>query len=256
MNTVAGAQEAQEREPAAVSSKIFGIVALIGLIFPPLLLLGTPLFAIIFGHIAKGRIKRSQGTLGGEKEAKFGLIAGYTSFFLAPFVIVGLAFGAMALGFSALLGLGGDSLANTHDEVNDMGFVGTACIEYAHTNEGKFPSPDGAEGLMLIIGHDPSIADRVQPIDGSPLSDQNAAMIYFGADISTIDHPKTPLLFSRPSGGSVTVYFLDTTSTSIVTGPISCVDVIDSLHTIHEYPDELYQKLISKAEALDGKLSP
>lgn len=70
----------------ATSSLILGILGL-----PLVLCLVGPLFAIpavICGHLALGRIKRSGGTLGGHGLAVGGLVTGYVGLALIPLLAV------------------------------------------------------------------------------------------------------------------------------------------------------------------------
>lgn len=61
----------------AIISLIFGVLAWLGIFG-----LGG-IIAVIFGHLAKNEIRRSQGRLGGSGLATAGLVLGYTNIALA-----------------------------------------------------------------------------------------------------------------------------------------------------------------------------
>lgn len=82
----------QKTEGFAIASLVLGIMSVLGSCF-------TGLPAIIFGHIARGRIERSGGTLGGSGMALGGLIMGYLFSFLGLLAIAASVFiPAMAAG--------------------------------------------------------------------------------------------------------------------------------------------------------------
>lgn len=92
--------KAQQSAGLAVVSLVFGIIGFISSWF----LLGIPsLIAVITGHMARSKIARSQGELGGEGLALAGLILGYIviAMYLLIFMIVGAGVAAALLGDSS-----------------------------------------------------------------------------------------------------------------------------------------------------------
>lgn len=78
----------------AITSLIFGILGLMSSWF----MFGIPSFlAIIFGHIARGQIKKSKGRLSGSEIAVIGLVMGYIVFVLTLLTVLGF------LGFVAAM---------------------------------------------------------------------------------------------------------------------------------------------------------
>ncbi len=73
----------QETSGKAIASLISGIAGLVTLI-----LFVPGLLAIIFGHIARGEIRRSQGRLKGDGMALSGLIMGYITVAGLPFILI------------------------------------------------------------------------------------------------------------------------------------------------------------------------
>jgi len=67
----------------AANSLVLGIVAVVVCFAAPLF----GLAAVIFGHLALSRIKKSGGALTGRKQAMAGLVLGYFSFALAAWAI-------------------------------------------------------------------------------------------------------------------------------------------------------------------------
>ena len=77
---------APQTSALAITSLIFGLVGL----FSSWFFLGIPsLIAIVFGHIAKFKVKHSKGALNGGELATVGLILGYIVLVLALLTIVG-----------------------------------------------------------------------------------------------------------------------------------------------------------------------
>jgi hypothetical protein len=77
-------QPAQQNSTTAVISLIAGILGLT--IFPGI----GSIIAVITGHMAKGEIARSGGTLGGSGAATWGLILGYIGVALIVLSLCGL----------------------------------------------------------------------------------------------------------------------------------------------------------------------
>src|SRR5215472_892812 len=72
----------QETDGKAVGSLILGILA----IFPFGFLAGIP--AVVLGHLSKSTIAKSMGRLKGQGMAAAGLVMGYISLAIAPFLII------------------------------------------------------------------------------------------------------------------------------------------------------------------------
>lgn len=108
----------------AVWSLVLAIAGLV-LIGP---LGGIP--AVICGHIAVRRIKRSSGTLRGRGLAIAGLVVGYTAFVVNPIVLLSPPFFCVCGGPSAERILGANNLKQ----------IGVAARMYAADNGGVFPS--------------------------------------------------------------------------------------------------------------------
>lgn len=77
-------KSSQETSAAAIVSLVFGIIAVM---FDWWLLMAPSLVAIISGHIARSRIKSSNGTLRGDGLAIGGLILGYFSLIIYLIIV-------------------------------------------------------------------------------------------------------------------------------------------------------------------------
>jgi uncharacterized protein DUF4190 len=80
----------QQNSTTAIISLVAGILGLT--VFP---LIGS-IIAVVLGHMAKGEIARSGGTLGGSGAATFGLVLGYIGLGLG---LLGLCIGGTLLAF-------------------------------------------------------------------------------------------------------------------------------------------------------------
>jgi len=86
--------------------------------------------AVITGHMALGRIKRSAGTLAGRGMAIAGLILGYTSI-VAMIVLLVLFF---TLGVPAI-----KEASSKADCMANLKMIGSACNAYAAEHDGRYP---------------------------------------------------------------------------------------------------------------------
>lgn len=124
----AAASTDQKTSGLAITSLVLGILAL-----PTAGLTAIP--AVICGHIARGKIKRSAGTQSGGGLALAGLICGYFGF-----VIVGIA---MLAGLSAPLIIRQRKKADQTEAVSNARGIGLALYEFK-TEYGAFPDDETA----------------------------------------------------------------------------------------------------------------
>lgn len=109
----------------AVTSLVFGILSMVGC---PII---ASLPAIILGHIAHSRNRRSPNEYGGGGLATAGFVLGYVSFFMIP-VLAGLLLPALAKA---------KAKAQRISCVSNMKHIGLAARMWAKDHNGKFP-PD------------------------------------------------------------------------------------------------------------------
>jgi hypothetical protein len=83
----------------AVASLVCGIL---GWSFLPMV---GAILAVVLGHVAKADIRASDGALGGDGIATFGLLLGYANLGLAALAVIALAL-LTALGIAIPIGLG------------------------------------------------------------------------------------------------------------------------------------------------------
>jgi hypothetical protein len=89
----------QPTSTAAIVSLSFGIASWVLL---PVL---ASIVAVIAGHMARGEIRRSNGTISGDGLALVGMILGYVNLAAALLFILALVFGVFAIaGLAALSG--------------------------------------------------------------------------------------------------------------------------------------------------------
>jgi hypothetical protein len=104
------------------------------------LLTGIP--AIIFGHIARGEIRRSRGQVSGDGIALAGLVLGYTSvaFVAAGIAILMIFAGATGVGTKAFLEQAiQESAARPEQAINASREVSRALRTYSTDHGGSFP---------------------------------------------------------------------------------------------------------------------
>lgn len=117
-------QVKQKTSGLAITSLIFGII-------PLSILTGIP--AIIMGHIAMSKIKKSQGTIGGRGMALAGTILGYLSIVLIP-ILAGLITPVI---------LKAKKSADRAMLINGMKQVGITLQENKNPDTGAYPESPG-----------------------------------------------------------------------------------------------------------------
>jgi type II secretory pathway pseudopilin PulG len=108
----------------AITSLVLGILSF----FCFSILASIP--AVICGHIARGRIRNSQGREKGEGIALGGLICGYINIAMVP-----IMFALMLPAISAAKDKGQEVVA-----MNDARQIAMACMMYANDHDGKYPA--------------------------------------------------------------------------------------------------------------------
>ena len=121
-----GAQVVQKTDDMAIVSLILGILSMV--MFS--IFAGIP--AVILGHKSRGRIKRSMGALTGDGIAA-GLIMGYLSFLVIPFILIIAAIAIPNL-------LRARIAANEASAIGSVRTITVAQVSYA-TNHQKKDSP-------------------------------------------------------------------------------------------------------------------
>lgn len=103
----------------AVASLILGIVnALFLFVFFPIGIL-----AVVFGHLGRNEVKRSNGAIGGGGMAMAGLVLGYMSVACVPFILIIAAIAIPNL-------LSARKSANESSAVGSLRTINTACVSY------------------------------------------------------------------------------------------------------------------------------
>jgi prepilin-type processing-associated H-X9-DG protein len=147
----------------------------------------TSIAAIICGHLALGRIKRSQGRLSGSGMAIAGLVMGYIFTFL-----VGLQIAILlpALGRAR-------EMARRSVCASNLRQIGLACYTYAEKNQGLLPDKPSRLYPKYLpssqVFRCPSDKSESTPDLSSPQAiDKNTSYLFFPGLKST-DRPDTPL---------------------------------------------------------------
>ncbi|MEO1825982.1 MAG: DUF4190 domain-containing protein [Roseibacillus sp.] len=110
-------------------------------------IVGVSLVAVILGHIALGKIRRSNGAVDGKGLALAGTIVGYVGLFLfiifviVPFLLVG----GLAAGGAAVLTSWAENVDQTNNELQSINDALTKYSERA----GHFPSED--QGIKALV---------------------------------------------------------------------------------------------------------
>ena len=110
-------------------------------------IVGVSLVAVILGHIALGKIRRSNGAVDGKGLALAGTIVGYVGLFLfiifviVPFLLVG----GLAAGGAAVLTSWAEKVDQTNNELQSINDALTKYSERA----GHFPSED--QGIKALV---------------------------------------------------------------------------------------------------------
>jgi len=152
--------------------------------------------AVITGHMALGRIKRSAGALGGRGLAIAGLILGYTSIVVMTVLIV--------LFFTLVMPLIKEESSKTACLAN-LKTIGTACTVYAAEHNGRYP-----ERLSeLYPDHVPELDIFVCPATGAKIGspqeiDSKTSYEYRGAslDLRTLKEPSYQVILACDKAGN------------------------------------------------------
>ncbi|MDR1192139.1 MAG: DUF4190 domain-containing protein [Verrucomicrobiales bacterium] len=159
----------------AIASLVLGIFS------PCFCFFFTGIPAVICGHIALGKIKRSAGTLTGSGLAVAGLVLGYVSFF--SFFIVTILAGLALPGIHGAL-----NHAKLAVSVRNVHKIVQACRAYADTNDGQFPDSLGVLIEQQLIE---------EKILNSPLSKQKNETDYVLVTGYTIADGDKVLVYDR-----------------------------------------------------------
>jgi prepilin-type processing-associated H-X9-DG protein len=146
----------------------------------------TSIAAIICGHLALGRIKRSQGRLSGSGMAIAGLVMGY---------IFTVCFGLQIAFLLPALG-GAKEMAGRSVCASNLRQIGLACQRYAQDNHNLFPDKLSRlypKYLSSQVFRCPDDKPGATPDLSSPQAiDKNTSYLFFPGLKST-DRPDTPL---------------------------------------------------------------
>ena len=164
----------------SVASLVLGIV---GLTMMPII---ASIPAVIFGHMARAEIKKSEGNLGGDGMAVAGLITGYISLILWSLLIVVMVVMLIA-GVAMFPKLMNELSKPTIDSpaVASARIVSVACSSYASQHDGLYPKK--LEDLVpdYLADHD---------IESSELAGEKAYEYLGGRDT---DPPYNVLFYSK-----------------------------------------------------------
>lgn len=127
-----------ETDPKAAVSMVLGVLSILLSVFA-----GIP--AVIFGHLSRASIRRSMGKLKGEGMALAGLIMGYVSLFLLPFV-AGIVFVAVPNVFRTKIVANESSVLSTLRTIH----VAAASYQVEHNEYPASLQELGAESLVPL----------------------------------------------------------------------------------------------------------
>lgn len=140
----------------AVASLILGIVnALFLFVFFPIGIL-----AVVFGHLGRTEVKRSNGAIGGGGMAMAGLVLGYMSIACVPFILIIAAIAIPNL-------LSARKSANESSAVGSLRTINTACVSYQATYPAK-----GYPASLRALGSSPT---GTESADGAGYIDDTLA---------------------------------------------------------------------------------
>ena len=160
---------AVQTSPLALWSLVLGLLS-----FPLLGLTAIP--AVICGHLARGRIKRSAGALGGGGLAIAGLITGY----LMTAVIMLATFA----GVTAPLVIKQRKKGNQIEAVNNLKCIGLVLLQF-EADYGKYPDDSTAAVVAEIT--------ETEPVTGNSSNAYFRQLIRAGIiDTEIIFHARTP----------------------------------------------------------------
>jgi hypothetical protein len=166
----------------AIASLIFGICGLVCGFFA-----GLP--AIVMGHIARSKIKHSNGTLGGGGMALAGLILGYFSIIVTVLALIGI----MALPAFAKVA----EKSMVAKSMNDTRQLVTACKIYASDHNGSYPP--NLEQLFKdgILNDRKLLQVRTTSIASERRDESEDGYEYFGAKMTDSSPGQHILIMSR-----------------------------------------------------------
>jgi len=169
----------RKRSGKAVASLILGLLSFLPLV-------GLP--AVIYGHLARGSIRRSGGRLGGKAMATVGLVLGYL--WLAVWIGLQILNPPISLQYGPMAG-------NQAAAVGSLGSINTAAITYAATYNHGFPS------MLRDLGP----AQAESPNSRPAPSEQAAGLIYpFLAAGTHLGYRFTYIAGSADSKGQIQTY--------------------------------------------------
>ena len=110
-------------------------------------IVGVSLIAIILGHIALGKIRRSNGAVDGKGLALAGTIVGYVGLFLfiVLFIVPFLVVGGLVAGAGAAAAGWAENVNQTNEGLTS---INNALMEY-YERAGHFPSED--QGIKALV---------------------------------------------------------------------------------------------------------
>ena len=110
-------------------------------------IVGVSLIAIILGHIALGKIRRSNGAVDGKGLALAGTIVGYVGLFLfiVLFIVPFLVVGGLVAGAGAAAAGWAENVNQTNEGLTS---INSALMEY-NERAGHFPSED--QGIKALV---------------------------------------------------------------------------------------------------------
>jgi competence protein ComGC len=132
-----------ETDPKAAVSMVLGVLSILLSVFA-----GIP--AVIFGHLSRASIRRSMGQLKGDGMAMAGLITGYISLFLLPFV-AGIVFVAVPNVFRTKI------VANESSVISTLKTIHVAAASYQVEHDG-FPASLQELGQESLVPLDSQLA--------------------------------------------------------------------------------------------------
>ncbi len=195
--------ESRRTSGLAIASLVLGLGFCLGA------LTGIP--AVVCGHVALGKIKRSGGTVGGRGLAIGGLVLGYLGIFLMLVAIILAAFGALMSGMEMARGEAEKAACS-----NNLHQIGIAFHMYAAEHGDRLPEKlsdlYAADTAPLEVFACP--ASDTTLLSGSEI-DAKSDYVYLGAGVNMngVPSPATFALVREKPGhhddGAVGVLYLD-----------------------------------------------
>jgi hypothetical protein len=175
------------REPVMRTSVLAVMSMICGVFSITLLIPGVAgIAAVVCGHLARGRVRRSKGWLLGEGMATAGLVTGYLGLFLV--LLAGLFILALLLAGQALPFFGQAQMeAKRVQSMGQARDIVAACQAYARDHQGAFPKTLE----LLVPKYLPDRQILVCPLSGSGMA---VGYVYFGG---MARDPEDVLLMSK-----------------------------------------------------------